>query len=80
MYINAKNRLQKIFSASYLSFTICAVQLLKFWTVSWTVSYLKHYVSETGFSLRLQVIPTQLAPIDRASQIMDKRMEELYMH
>jgi hypothetical protein len=31
------------------------------------VFYLKHNVSETGFSLRLQVEPTQLGPIDRAS-------------
>jgi hypothetical protein len=32
-----------------------------------SVVYLKHDVSETGFCLRLEVIPTQLSPIDRAS-------------
>jgi hypothetical protein len=31
------------------------------------VFYLKHYVSETGFFLRLQMKPTQSGPIDRAS-------------
>jgi hypothetical protein len=28
---------------------------------------LKHSTSETDFCLRLQVVPTQLSPIDRAS-------------
>jgi hypothetical protein len=31
------------------------------------VCLLKHNVSDTGFCLRLQVKPTQLGPIDRAS-------------
>jgi hypothetical protein len=31
------------------------------------VYFLKHNVSETGFCLRVQVKPTQLGPIDRAS-------------
>jgi hypothetical protein len=31
------------------------------------VFYLKYNVSETGFYLRLQLEPTQLGPIDRAS-------------
>jgi hypothetical protein len=31
------------------------------------VSLSKHNVSETGFCLRIQVKPTQLGPIDRAS-------------
>jgi hypothetical protein len=51
------------------------VQILRFWTLSIILSCLKcrpvslskHKVSETGFCLRLQVKPTQLAPIDRAS-------------
>jgi hypothetical protein len=32
-----------------------------------TCFYLKHNVLETGFCLRLQVKPTQLSPINRAS-------------
>jgi hypothetical protein len=36
--------------------------------------YLKtHNVSETGFCLRLQVKPTQLGPIDRASPCLSLR-------
>jgi hypothetical protein len=31
------------------------------------VYFSKHNVSETGFCLRLQVKPTELGPIDRAS-------------
>jgi hypothetical protein len=31
------------------------------------VAYLKHDILETGFCLRLQVVPTQLGQIDRAS-------------
>jgi hypothetical protein len=37
------------------------------------VFYLKHKVSETGFCLRLQVIPTQLGPIDRGSPCTNTR-------
>jgi hypothetical protein len=44
------------------------VQLLCFWTLSIIVFLFKtDQVSETGFYLRLQVEPTQLGPIDRAS-------------
>jgi hypothetical protein len=51
------------------------VQILCFWTLSIVlplsknhpVYFSKHNVSETGFCLRLQVKPTQLGPIDRAS-------------
>jgi hypothetical protein len=35
------------------------------------VLYLKHDVSVTGFCLRLQVEPTQMGLIDRASQCTD---------
>jgi hypothetical protein len=51
------------------------VQILCFWTLSIFLSlsknrpvyFSKHNVSETLFCLRLQVKPTQLGPIDRAS-------------
>jgi hypothetical protein len=51
------------------------VQILCFWTLSIVLSssknrpvnFSKQNVSETGFSLRLQVKPTQFGPIDRAS-------------
>jgi hypothetical protein len=51
------------------------VQILRSWTLSIVlsesesraVSLSKHNVSEIGFSLRLQVRPTQLGSIDRAS-------------
>jgi hypothetical protein len=33
-------------------------------------SYLKQNVSETGFGLRLQLKPTQLGPIDRATSYL----------
>jgi hypothetical protein len=36
------------------------------------VFYLKHDVSETWFCLRLQVVPTQLDAIDRASRCLQK--------
>jgi hypothetical protein len=32
--------------------------------------YLKRKVSETGFCLRLEVVPTQLSPINRASSCL----------
>jgi hypothetical protein len=38
-----------------------------------SVLYLKHNVSETGFCLLLQVEPSQLSPIDRASLSLDLR-------
>jgi hypothetical protein len=37
------------------------------------VYFSKHDVSETGFCLRLQVKPTQLGPIDRASPYIQIR-------
>jgi hypothetical protein len=37
------------------------------------VYFLKHNVSETGFCLRLQVKPTPLAPIDRASPYLRRQ-------
>jgi hypothetical protein len=51
------------------------LQVLCFWTLSIVLSLSKnrrvyfstHNVSETGFCLRLQVEPTQLGPIDRAT-------------
>jgi hypothetical protein len=44
------------------------IELLCFWTLSIFCFYLKQYnVSETAFCLRLQVEPTHLVPIDRAS-------------
>jgi hypothetical protein len=53
----------------------CKVKILCFWTLAIVLSCLNHRplyisnhdVSETGLSLRLQVKPTQLGPIDRAS-------------
>jgi hypothetical protein len=49
-----------------------SVQITCFWTSCLSLKcrpvYIsKHNVSETGFCLRLQVKPTQLGPIDRAS-------------
>jgi hypothetical protein len=51
------------------------VQILCFWSLSIVLSlsksrsfhFSKHNVSDTGFCLRLQVKPTQLGLIDRAS-------------
>jgi hypothetical protein len=63
------------YSFSFTEHTYYA-QLLCFWTLSIVLSlskkhrpvyFSKHNVSETGFCLRLQVKPTQLGPIDRAS-------------
>jgi hypothetical protein len=42
-------------------------QLLCFWTLPIVLFLFKTYVSETGFCVRLQVEPTQLGPIDKAS-------------
>jgi hypothetical protein len=48
-----------------------------------TVYFSKHKVSETGFCFRLQVIPAQLDPIDRASLYLrrwidkDKKMDNV---
>jgi hypothetical protein len=59
------------FHKQYLS-----VQILRFWTLAIVlivclkhrpVFIQKHNVSKTGFCLRLQVTPTQIGPIDRAS-------------
>jgi hypothetical protein len=51
----------------FLLFIFC-LQLLSFWTLSIVLFLVKvHNVSKTGFCLRLQVQPTQLGPIDRAS-------------
>jgi hypothetical protein len=46
------------------------VQMLCFWTLS--------IVSETGFCLRLQVEPTQLGPIDRASPYLQTLLKSEY--
>jgi hypothetical protein len=44
------------------------IQLLCFWTLYIALLlFKKHNVSDTGFSLRLQVKPTEMGPIDRAS-------------
>jgi hypothetical protein len=44
------------------------IKLLCFWILSIVLFLFKtRNVSETGFCLRLQVEPTQLGPIDRAS-------------
>jgi hypothetical protein len=44
------------------------IQLFCFWTLSIVLLLFKAYnVPETGFCLRLQVEPTQLGPIDRAT-------------
>jgi hypothetical protein len=47
--------------------TYLLLHILCCWTYSSPCFYLKHNVSETRFCLRLQVEPTQLGPIDRAS-------------
>jgi hypothetical protein len=59
----------------FLSIQFVRVQILRCWTLSSFRLYLKHRsvyfskhaVSENGFCLRLQVKPTQMGPIDRAS-------------
>jgi hypothetical protein len=43
------------------------IQLLRFWTSSIDLFLCKNNVSETEFCLRLQVEPTQMGQIDRAS-------------
>jgi hypothetical protein len=46
---------------------VCILMYINITITFWTLSivlffYLKHKVSETGFCLRLQVVPTQLGP------------------
>jgi hypothetical protein len=43
------------------------------------VSLTKHIVSETGFRFRLQVKPTQLGPIDRASLYLHTKIETSFI-
>jgi hypothetical protein len=58
-----------------VSYTIVTLFILCFWTLSIVLSlsknhpvyFSRHNVLETGFCLCLQVKPTQLGPIDRAS-------------
>jgi hypothetical protein len=40
------------------------------------VFYLKHNISETGFCFRLQVVPSQLGPIDRANTCLSQSIEQ----
>jgi hypothetical protein len=47
--------------------TVESVQLLCFWTLGIIMFLFKTHISETGFCLHLQVEPTQLGPIKRAS-------------
>jgi hypothetical protein len=57
------------------------VQILRFWTLYIFLSlpkrrpvyFLEHYVSETGFCLRIQVRATHLGPIDRASPYLRRQ-------
>jgi hypothetical protein len=42
------------------------------------VFYFKHDISVTGFCIRLDVEPTQLDPIDRASLSPDKSKSKLF--
>jgi hypothetical protein len=57
------------------SFAVLQIQLkgrlssrtMIYWTLSIVLYFIKHDVSETGFCLRLQVDPTQMGPIERAS-------------
>jgi hypothetical protein len=59
----------------YKIYKFVMIQILCFWTLSIILSLsrntvvfiFQNNVSETGFCLRLQVKPTQLGPIDRAS-------------
>jgi hypothetical protein len=51
----------------YINITVTIVDI-----ILRPVFYLKHYVSQTGFCLRLQVEPTQLVPKDRASLSPDQ--------
>jgi uncharacterized membrane protein YkgB len=53
------------------------IQFLCFWTLSIILFLFKtHSIPETGFCLRLQVEPTQLGPVDRASPYL----RYLYQH
>jgi hypothetical protein len=47
---------------SYIDITITILDIIQL-----PVFSLKHSISETGFCLRLQVIPTQLGLVDRVS-------------
>jgi hypothetical protein len=47
--------------------TACVVQISVSGRYPSSFFHLEHSVSETGFCLRLQVVPTQLGPVDRAS-------------
>jgi hypothetical protein len=62
--------------------TLIQVQILCFWTLFIVLSlskncpvyFSKHDVSEIGFCLRLQVKPTQLGSIDRASPYLRRQL------
>jgi hypothetical protein len=43
------------------------------------VFYLKHNISEAGFCPRLQVEPTQLRPIDRASPCLRTQVSTFHL-
>jgi hypothetical protein len=59
------------------------LQILCVWTLSIVLSlsknrpvyFSKQNVSDTGFYLRLQVKPTQLGPIDRASPYLGDKQD-----
>jgi hypothetical protein len=57
--------IKKCFLSVQASYEI--IKLLCLWTLSIVLLFKTHNVSETGFCLRLQMTPTQLGPIDRAS-------------
>jgi hypothetical protein len=46
---------------------VILIKLLCFWTLSIVLSSFKTHFSGTGVCLRLQVEPTHLGPIDKAS-------------
>jgi hypothetical protein len=52
---------------SYTKTLSTFIQLLCFWILSFVLFLLTPNIPETGFRLCLQVEPTQMSPIDRAS-------------
>jgi hypothetical protein len=78
----------RILAGKCFSKSVLKVQILCCWTLSIVLSlskntvlyiFLKHNVSETGFCLHLQVKPTQLGPMNRASPYLWKNKQEVFL-
>jgi hypothetical protein len=58
--------------------TVICIQLLCFWALSIALFLFKtHNVSEAGLGILLQVEPTQMGPIDRATPYLRQRQNQV---